>query len=193
LVCFTFLRLSEFVFDPLLAASQVAQLSGDLTAARRYVGMLRDHSSRHAMGIWTSWADGLQGVLRIQQGDAAAGLPILRAALEELGEVCSVPRFAVLFGADATGLAHSGQIAEGLAAIGEALEHCQRNDENWIMPELLRVKGALMERQGLADSIMGAEDHCLRSLDVARGQGAVSWQLRTAIGLARLWNGQRRA
>ena len=135
----------------------------------------------------------IAGVLRIQQGDAAAGLPILRAALEELGEARSVPRFAVLFGAYATGLSQSGQIAEGLAAIGEALEHCQRNDENWIMPELLRVKGALMERQGLADLIVRAEDHYLRSLDVARGQGAVSWQLRTAISLARLWNGQRPA
>ena len=88
-------------------------------------------------------------------------------------------------------LAQSGQIAEGLT--GEALEHCQRNDENWIMPELLRVKCALMERQGLADSTMAAEEHYLRSLDMARGQGAVSWQLRTAISLARLWNGQRRA
>ncbi len=181
------------LYNSLLAAGQVALLSGDLAAATRYVAMLQDHSSRHAMGIWTSWADGLQGVLRIQQGDAAAGLPILRAALEELGEARSVPRFAVLFGAYATGLAQSGQIAEGLAAIGEALEHCQRNDENWIMPELLRVKGALMERQGLADSTMAAEDLYLRSLDVARGQGAVSWQLRTAISLARLWNGQRRA
>ena len=83
-------------------------------------------------------------------------------------------------------LAQSGQIAEGLT--GEALEHCQRNDENWIMPELLRVKCALMERQGLANSILQAEDHYLRSLDVARGQGAVCWQLRTAMSLARPWN-----
>ena len=152
------------LYNSLLAASQVALLSGDLTVATRYVVMLRDHSSRHAMGIWTSWADGLQGVLRIRQGDAAAGLPILRAALEELGEARSVPRFAVLFGAYATGLAQSGQIAEGLAAIGEALEHCRVTTKTGSCPSCCASR-ATYGKAGLADSMMGAEDHYLRSLD----------------------------
>src|SRR5207247_1574456 len=37
-----------------------------------------------------------------------------------------------------------------------------------------------------------AEGLFQRSLDTARKQGALSWELRTATSLARLWHGQRR-
>jgi predicted ATPase len=37
-----------------------------------------------------------------------------------------------------------------------------------------------------------AEEHFLRSLDWARRQGALSWELRTSTSLARLQHGQGR-
>jgi predicted ATPase len=38
-----------------------------------------------------------------------------------------------------------------------------------------------------------AEEHFLRTLDWARRQDALSWELRAATGLARLWKDQRQA
>jgi hypothetical protein len=41
-------------------------------------------------------------------------------------------------------LARIGQVAEGLMAIDDALEQCERTNERWNMAELLRVKGELL-------------------------------------------------
>ena len=46
---------------------------------------------------------------------------------------------------------------------------------------------------GGADAAAAAEGHFLRALDYARPQGAMSWELRAAVGLARLWRDQHRA
>ena len=40
---------------------------------------------------------------------------------------------------------------------------------------------------------MTAEQSFHRALDMARRQGALSWELRSAMSLARLWRGQQRA
>ena len=61
------------------------------------------------------------------------------------------------------------------------------------MAELLRIKGELAIFEDATDAAAAAEGHFLRALDYARLQGALSWELRAAIGLARLWRDQDRA
>jgi len=51
------------------------------------------------------------------------------------------------------------------------------------MPEALRVKGELLLLPD--DSANAAEGNFGRSLDLARRQGALSWELRTLTSLAR--------
>jgi predicted ATPase/DNA-binding winged helix-turn-helix (wHTH) protein len=176
------------LFNALLGAGQIALLAGDLTAAEQYVTMLVDHSTRHAMGIWTAWAGGLRGAMLIQGGDAASSLPILRAVLSELQDANSVPRFGVLFRPFAMGLAQTGHVSQGLMVIGEALEQCERNSEYWIVAELLRIQGVLLKEEGAIELRERADDNFRRSLALAREQGALSWELRSAISLAQLWH-----
>ena len=57
------------------------------------------------------------------------------------------------------------------------------------MPEVLRIKGELLLLQNGSNAAV-AEDSFLRSLDWARRQGALSWELRTAMSLARLQRDQ---
>jgi predicted ATPase len=59
------------------------------------------------------------------------------------------------------------------------------------MPEVLRLKGELLILQNESNAAV-AEDCFLRSLDWARRQGALSWELRTATSLARLRRDQGR-
>jgi hypothetical protein len=54
----------------------------------------------------------------------------------------------------------------------------------WSLPEILRVNAELLIARGEADA---AEAQLLRSLDVARSQATLSWELRTATSLAKLW------
>jgi predicted ATPase len=60
------------------------------------------------------------------------------------------------------------------------------------LPEALRIKGGLflLQDRGV---IAAAEDHFRQALDLARQQGALSWELRAATSLARLWRDQARS
>jgi predicted ATPase len=78
-------------------------------------------------------------------------------------------------------------------AIDEALARSERDEERWCVAELLRVKGELILSEGAPDAATVAEDHFTQALDWARRQGALSWELRSATSLARLWRDQNRA
>ena len=81
------------------------------------------------------------------------------------------------------GLAAASRLADGLVGA---------NDDACHLPELLRVKGRLL----LASPRPGgdeAEACFARSLELARGQGAPAWELRTAIDLAGLLADQGRS
>jgi predicted ATPase len=56
----------------------------------------------------------------------------------------------------------------------------------------LRIKGELILLDGAARAIPSAEQLFVRSLDLARQQGALSWELRTGTSLARLRQNQSR-
>jgi len=147
--------------------------------------MLLDHSTRHALGRWRACGRSFQGVLVIQRGDVITGLRLLRAGLDEFGEVgSSLLQFLALLVAEALGRAE--QYPHGLAAIEEAIARSERTEELWAMPELMRVKGELLLLQGAPGAMTAAEGYFRQALDWARRQGALSWELRAATSLARL-------
>ena len=64
-----------------------------------------------------------------------------------------------------------------------------RNREHWCTAEVLRVKGLLSRSDGNADA---AATLFLQSAALARKQGALAWELRAAMNLARLRANQGR-
>jgi predicted ATPase/DNA-binding winged helix-turn-helix (wHTH) protein len=174
------------------AACPIALFVGDLAAAERYVAMLLEHSARHALTVRHAEGHCSRGALFIQRGDVAIGSRYLRYAVEELRKLGFVQRCPAFLGALAEGLGRAGQGAEGLAAIDEALALSERDEERWCVAELLRIKGELVLSEGGPDAAETAEDHFGQALDWARRQGALSWELRAAASLARLWHDQNR-
>jgi predicted ATPase/DNA-binding winged helix-turn-helix (wHTH) protein len=61
-------------------------------------------------------------------------------------------------------------------------------DALWSLPEVLRVNAELLLWHGGPDAIVAAESKLHRSLELARAQSTLSWQLRAATSLARLWH-----
>src|SRR6516162_8375497 len=64
----------------------------------------------------------------------------------------------------------------------------RRHLHSWSEAELLRIKGDLVLQEGGPNSAGAAEDHFVQALDLARRQGALSWELRVAMSLSRLWD-----
>ena len=85
----------------------------------------------------------------------------------------------------------SGRSDEGLALIDETIRLVEENGDLVFMPELLRVKGnALL---CLPQVVVGGSGTLFRnSLEWSRRQGALGWELRTAVDLARFLAEQKR-
>ncbi len=173
-------------------AGPIAFLAGDLDAAARYGAMLLDHTERHPVRLWHVWARCFNASVVARRGDIGAGLGALRGALQEAGEARFLPRFLLVLGELATCLGTAGEVGLGLATVEETLARCEARDEGWYLAELFRIKGELVTLNGTADAAVAAEGHFRQALDWAHRQGALSWELRAATSLARLWSGQHR-
>ncbi len=174
------------------AACPLAMLTGDLAAADRYATMLVRYTARHGADVWQTYGRCFQGMLHIKRDGLDVGLPLLSAAVDELRSARFVQYHTAFLAALAEGLGSAGQAVRGLAVIDEALMRSDKSEERWVLPELLRIKGDLVLLQGTPKGSAIAEDHLQQSLDWARRQGALAWELRTTTSLARLWQRQQK-
>jgi len=122
-------------------------------------------------------------------GEHAQALPHFKHGIQAwsgLGGWCTLPFWKSAY---AESLGHVGEIDCALALLREVLEQILRPGwgERCHLAEVLRIKGFVLERRGDA---RGAEENYQASLSWAREQQAKSWELRTAIRLARLWRTQ---
>jgi predicted ATPase len=156
------------------------------------VKLVAEISVKQAMDAWNTWARCFEGVRLIKGGESAAGSRLLRAALGELPEAFFHMHYASLLAELAQGLGGAGQIAEGLGVVDKALARAEQTEEGWCLAELLRTKGELLVQERVPTAIEAAEKCFHQALDVARRQDALSWELRAATSLARLWRGQQR-
>jgi hypothetical protein len=176
------------------AACPIALLIGAVATAESYLRLLVDQSTRHSLPFWAAVSRSNRAVLLIKRGDLDAGLRLLRAGYDELGEGRFVWRSITLRDAvTAEAFGRAGQIGDGLVLVEAAIDHCERTEERWVFAELLRVKGELLLLQGGSSAAATAEDHFQQALDWARRQGALSWELRAATSLARLLRDQVRS
>jgi predicted ATPase/DNA-binding winged helix-turn-helix (wHTH) protein len=171
------------------AALPISLYVGDLTEAERLLAMLLDHLAKHALPVWNALGACLRGMLLTRRSEAC-GLPLIRGALTELREAGFRLRYSSYLGTLAHALGMAGEVAQAHTAIEEALEWSERSEERWFMAELLRIKGELLRLDGSAAAVDAAEDCYRQALDLARRQGALAWELRSATSLARWSRGQ---
>ncbi len=166
-----------------------AFLTGDLGAAERYAAMLGEHAQSHALDVGIAWARHFHTVLLGRRGDPASIAGELRRALDGISAEELHPRYATLLASLADSLGRAGDPAHARAAIERAHERCEASGQGWCVAELLRVEGELAR---LGGDVRVAEDRMRDSLERARSQGALAWELRSATSLARLWQQQGR-
>jgi predicted ATPase len=167
-----------------VTACPVALFLGDLVAAENYTAMLMSRASQYGLEFWHTHGRCFEGILNIRHGKIQAGLRLLETTIKALPRTNFMTRYAAFLSELAEALVRAGELAHGLAMIDRALQMSEQSGERWCVPEMLRMKGEiLLQDRALAPS--DPEDIFLRSLDLARNQGALSWELRSAMSLAR--------
>jgi tetratricopeptide (TPR) repeat protein len=164
---------------------------GDLETAERSIARLKDEAENHGLSGYYASGLGFEGQLAAIRGDVAAAERLLRDALAGLREAQHEILYTPFLSGLAEVLATAVRLDAGLAAADEALRRTEHNSAFWWMPEALRIKGEVLLLSDNAHTT-AAEDHFHRSLDLAHRQGALSWELRTAMSLARLRRDQGR-
>ena len=135
-------------------------------------------------------ARGFKGQLAICRGDIENGVQSLQGCIEDLRDT----RYELMTGFNISlvqGLTALGRFTEGMTLIDATIHSVEVNGDLSYMPELLRVKGDLLLAMRQAGD--AAETCFMQSLGLSRRQGALAWELRTAVDLAQLWAGQGRA
>ena len=136
------------------------------------------------------WGRCYRGSGLAAMGDLAAGVAQMReslAALERISSGLLRPMFLQML---AEGLLASGQFAEGLSLVDEALAWGERTLERFYHAELYRTKGELFRAAGRLDR---AEESLRQAVDHAANQRALGFELRASLGLWRLLESQGRA
>jgi predicted ATPase/DNA-binding winged helix-turn-helix (wHTH) protein len=171
------------------AACPIALWVGDLAAAAHYAEMLLAHSRRHGSSLWAASGSRFHKIIALKGGvlDTKSRLP--HRGPDEIAKPGSSFQFLTGLSELAEALAHAGRIAEGLALLEAEIE---RSKTSWLAPELLRLKGELLLLQGTPSAAEMPEALFRQALDEARRQGALSWELRAAMSLARLLHSRGR-
>jgi class 3 adenylate cyclase/predicted ATPase/DNA-binding winged helix-turn-helix (wHTH) protein len=180
-----------------LSMSQALGMVATLHEVRREIRLTQEwaektvaYATEQGIPYWSTFAAIGRDWALAEQSRTGAGSAQMRQSMElyqDTGAMLGASRFVTLL---VEMYEKSGQIAEGLDMLAEALARVDTMGERYYEAELQRLKGELLLRQGEADAAAAA-DACFRlSLAIARRQSAKSWELRTVMSLARLWREQ---
>jgi muconolactone delta-isomerase len=164
-----------FAFGYLLVfgACPVAIWNGDLDALRRYVDLLLDEAVGIPSTIWRIEGEFYARVLAFLDVPESERSPEHVTRL--LGERLTLYQ-AERLSTFARDVLHPEPLAQAL-----------RGETNWCTAELLRKHGEMLRVRNGENGNAEAETLFLRAIDISRRQKARSWELRSAISLARLW------
>jgi class 3 adenylate cyclase/predicted ATPase len=151
-------------------------------------------STEQGLPLHTAWGHIYQGWVLGEQGHTEQGRDLLKNGLSVFrasGLVAWVPFY---LGLVAQLYGQAGQAEEGLSVLAEAREIVTQRGERWSEAEVYRLTGELTLQAHAQDltrtKVEEAEAWFHKAIAIARQQEAKSWELRSAMSLARLWQQQ---
>jgi class 3 adenylate cyclase/DNA-binding response OmpR family regulator/predicted ATPase len=158
---------------------------------RSYAGSVVSLCNEHGLSHWMACGRILEGWAATSRGEVDQGIEVLRAgvaAWRKAGARLWLPLFLAL---EAEAYAKGGRIDAAIELIEQAIAISEETGERWCLAEILRIKAGLLSATDRAGDQV--ETLFAQSLEIARGQQARCWELRTACDLASLWQSKGRA
>jgi predicted ATPase len=148
-----------------LSGCLIAHYNGDAPVARELLGLLREQAQKHSVLLFYTWARHYAQV--IDAADAHASPPPDTGLIKEIMVTLD-----------------SGFIDDAL------LERAENGTAGWSTAEILRARAEAVLAEDCPTRADAAEAVLLKALAVAKNQGALAWELRSATSLAQLWQHQ---
>jgi predicted ATPase len=172
----------------LYGMGRIAPMTGDFAAAETAISSIIASATSAAAPFWTMVGQFLRGKLLVERQQFTEGFDVLREAFDvgdQTGWRLAYPEF---MGSFALALSGLGRFDEAHDAVCKAIEAAgkQEDGEQWYVPELLRIKGEVLLTQPSNQAVAEAADCYARAAEMARGQGALCWELRAVLSAAHL-------
>jgi non-specific serine/threonine protein kinase len=165
---------------------------GESDKTTRHISELIDHATRHAHDPERQIGLCAQGSLAARRGDSALGIELLRSGLKGMREM-GYQLFVPFFLAELAEIrAFAGQVEDSLMEAETALQLATETESLWFVPEAMRIKGEILSIH-TPSAQAAAEDFFHQSIEQARRQQALYWELRAATSLAEFWRTRHRA
>jgi hypothetical protein len=159
---------------------------GDQLIAEDLIERLIACAGKHSLAPYRAGGLGLRGELMLATGKTMLGVEALRTALTTLQDERQYILSFSFSRALAEGLARSGGPAEATTIIDGLVADAKHDAGTFELPNLLRVQAEV--RLAAAPANWPAAEASLKeSLDWARQQSALGWELRSSLTLSRLW------
>jgi predicted ATPase/DNA-binding winged helix-turn-helix (wHTH) protein len=152
------------------AVVPIALWRGEISVATEMTQLLLSRSQEHGFFIWHGFGRAYLAAVQPEATRATVG-----PTRSDMGALLS----------ETLATLDERLADQAVLARGETIR------AGWCTPELLRITGRRLLKPAGGDRD-AAEGLMLRSIETARRQGALSWELRTAISLAELWQAEDR-
>jgi predicted ATPase/DNA-binding winged helix-turn-helix (wHTH) protein len=164
----------------------IALLVGNLAEAARCAGLLEDLAHKNAMPYFVACGRAFTAAVLMASGNFELAVADLQQATTEMQRLNFVLYEAFLNSILAQGLQAAGKLSQARSVIDGAIERSEQTHVRWYLPEQWRLKGELLLAQDGPEAVVSAKQWFEKSLALARTQGALSWELRTTMSVARL-------
>jgi predicted ATPase len=164
--------------------------NGDLDDCEEHIDRFIVEARRHNLAILQMVGEAMKGITLLARSETGTGFAVLKGAIEKL-QSRSFGAVSGLRTPLAEALAAADHCDEALDTIDQAIAQARHCNFMMDMPDMLRTKAEVLMRQGNPD-LSQAELSLVQALDLARHQGALGYELRAAVGLAKLWQRQGR-
>ncbi len=188
---------SHTVSTALTMAASIYERCRDWPAMGLLADKLVSYSAEKELPFWHGWGTVLKGQARLELADDSDGASLVQSGLAELeasGGSSRQAEIASLLVQVRRGIIGPSRALE-IARL--ALETVKNNGEATDQAEIERTIGVLLlQERGAspeAESCKEAEGYFLAAIETARRQGALAFELRATMDIARLWmlKGQR--
>ncbi len=160
-------------------------MRGDISRAASNGAELSRLAREYDLPLWRAWGVFLEGLGQAVSG-AGGGLEVMRRGAELLREQNNLLNDGLIKIALAEAEAKAGDVDCALAVLEEALATSERIGHRAFDAELHRVRGEMLLKRDPTNP-EPAEEALLTAIAVAKTQATRSFELRSALSLARLY------
>ncbi len=148
-----------------LAGCLIAHYNGDTRSARELLRLLLEQAQKHSVPLFYHWAQHYAQVI--------GGTDVRPTSRQNVGLIKDI------------------MVTLDMAYVDDGLlERAQNGASGWSTAEILRARAKALLATDCPVKTATAEAVLLKALNVAKTQGALAWELRSATSLAQLWQRQ---